>query len=93
MYLLILDYLNVLLLYYGSGDSARRNVLLIQLHGFILSFLTFIVDLTFRKILNIWDGKIRSKIGEFRYPYSYSSRAKGFISANVQGSKRCRAKP
>ena len=86
MYLLILDYLNVLLLYYGSGDSARRNVLLIQLHGFILSFLTFIVDLTFRKILNIWDGKIRSKVGEFRYPYSYSSRAKGFISVNVQGN-------
>ena len=31
LYLLLLDYLKVLLLYYGSVGSARRNVLLIQL--------------------------------------------------------------
>ena len=56
----------------------------------ILSFLTFMGDLTFVKILNVgirrrWEESV-IYLGEFRYPYSYSSHTKGFISANMQGS-------
>ena len=47
-----------------------------SLHSFILSFLTFTVDLAFGKILKLWDGKSHKKVN---YPYSYNSCAKGFI--------------
>ena len=49
---------------------------------------------SFGKILNIWDRKSHhSKVGELKYPHSYSSCAKGFISGNEQETfKRCRAK-
>ena len=42
--------------------------------------LTFMVDLTFGKILNIRERVTIGKLPD--YLYSYSSRAKGFISAN-----------
>ena len=87
-------------------ESTYKEILLTQLH-FILGiwsalkvftdlyclFKTFIVDVTFGKILKIWNEKSHhSKVGEIMSPYSYTSRAKSFISANVQEPfERCRA--
>ena len=51
-----------------------------SLHRFVLPFLTFMVDLTFDKILNIREES------QVNYLYSYSSPAKGFISTNAQVS-------
>ena len=83
-------------------EFTYQETLLRQLHFIlgIWSPLKVFTDLTltvffniydgsnFGTILNIWDGKSCSKVkvGEFRYTSSYSSRAKGFISADFQGN-------
>ena len=79
-------------------ESTYKETLLTHLHfilgiwsqslrRFILSFLilSFMGDLTFVKILNVYLGDGKSQ-GEFRYIYGCSSHAKGFISANMQRS-------
>ena len=53
-----------------------------SLQRFVLSFLTFMEDLTFEKILNIWD---ESRTASLNY-LSNSSRAKAFIFTKAQVS-------
>ena len=52
-----------------------------SLHRFALLFLTFMVDLTFSKMMNM-----QEESQKVNYLYSYSSHAKSSISANAQFS-------